>query len=198
MGLGPSKYEYDRNITWVKFLSAVQEMNRNYRHVLIDNNEYLCFAMARTDLLSADSEEDWRQLIRIVCCKVNIETKAVVSCKKLTLREFLTAHELHLVMMNNKPKLSPDPMTTSQFILDQTSDIEGNCVICMENVNDILLPCLHSFCLRCVIAESEYRGRNFSCPMCKMPIENPIESAWEVTDPPEQSEIDDYLKGIVN
>ncbi|CAL2051806.1 unnamed protein product [Caenorhabditis brenneri] len=182
--------------TWDDFLNDMQEINRNYRNLLVENDEYLAFALRQRDVDNGPFE-NWRSDIRILCCKVNQISKMVVKHKDLTFREFLTTFDLHKLMVTTKEgrRRSIDPMSTSQFILTQTSDVEGNCVICMENINDLLLPCLHAFCIRCIAAEMEYR-HDFSCPMCKTKIRNPIEASWEVPDVPNQSEVNDYLKEV--
>ncbi|VDL63776.1 unnamed protein product [Nippostrongylus brasiliensis] len=65
----------------------------------------------------------------------------------------------------------------------------------MENCNEVLLPCLHSFCMACVAQEIEFRPR-FSCPVCKARIQDPIENSWEVADPPHPSEVVTYLSKL--
>ncbi|CAP27652.1 Protein CBG07411 [Caenorhabditis briggsae] len=182
--------------TWDDFLADMKEINRNYRSLLVENDEYLAFALRSLDF-ERGSFENWKSEIKILCCKINVASKMVVSYKELTFREFLSTYDLHKLMITTKEsrKRSVDPMSTSQFILTQTSDVEGNCVICMENINDLLLPCLHAFCIRCIANEMEYR-HDFSCPICKTKIKNPIDDSWEVPDAPNQSEVNAYLKEV--
>ncbi|CAA94134.1 RING-type domain-containing protein [Caenorhabditis elegans] len=197
MGTNQSKrHPRFQSCTWDEFLADIKEMNRNYRSLLVENEEYLAFALRNIDY-QREGYENWKSEIKILCCKVNQMSKQVLNYKELTFREFLSTYDLHKLMITNKEsrKRSVDPMSTSQFILTQTSDVEGNCVICMENINDLLLPCLHAFCIRCIANEMEYR-HDFSCPICKTKIRNPIESSWEVPDAPDQAEVNEYLKEI--
>ncbi|KIH62576.1 zinc finger, C3HC4 type [Ancylostoma duodenale] len=79
--------------------------------------------------------------------------------------------------------------------LNRKADSEGLCCICMEKCNEILLPCLHSFCMVCVAQEMEFRPQ-FNCPICKARIERPIEESWEVPDPPNPEEVVAYLSKL--
>ncbi|CAB3400438.1 unnamed protein product [Caenorhabditis bovis] len=193
MGNKQSKNDDYQNCTWVSFIDSIKEMNRNYRNVLVDNDEYLCFALRKVDM-NFEYNVNWKDKIKIICCRVNCKTNMFYSGRTLDLREFYNAYNLHKVLMTKKTVT--DPTTTSQYILGQSSDIEGNCVICMDIPNQVLLPCLHSFCLSCIAAEFEYRQKHFSCPICKTPIENPIESSWEVPDAPTDTEVTEYLRKI--
>ncbi|ETN78858.1 zinc finger, C3HC4 type [Necator americanus] len=76
-----------------------------------------------------------------------------------------------------------------------TADSEDLCCICMENSNEVLLPCLHSFCVVCVAQEMEFRPQ-FSCPICKARINRPLEDSWEVPDPPNPAEVVAYLSRV--
>ncbi|CAI2358104.1 unnamed protein product [Caenorhabditis sp. 36 PRJEB53466] len=181
--------------TWDTFIENIREINRSYRSLLVENGEYLTFALRR-EAMERGPYEGWQREIEIICCKVNVKSKSVRTIKTLTFREFSSAYDLQKVMLTKmESHATADPMTTTQFIMTQTSDVEGNCIICMENLNDTLLPCLHSFCIRCIIAEHEYRT-DFSCPICKTKCAKPIESSWEVPDVPDQEEVKSYLKEI--
>ncbi|RCN45133.1 hypothetical protein ANCCAN_08887 [Ancylostoma caninum] len=65
----------------------------------------------------------------------------------------------------------------------------------LNEAAEILLPCLHSFCMVCVAQEMEFRPQ-FNCPICKARIERPIEESWEVPDPPNPEEVVAYLSKL--
>ncbi|VDP05251.1 unnamed protein product [Heligmosomoides polygyrus] len=121
-----------------------------------------------------------------------MDSLQVTSNKVLKLDEFLNVYNVHRDAIDSN---ASNVMSSSRYILDETADNEGLCCICMENNNEVLLPCLHSFCLTCVAQEVEFRPR-FSCPVCKARIEHPIENSWEVADPPHPTEVVTYLSRL--
>ncbi|CAD6187178.1 unnamed protein product [Caenorhabditis auriculariae] len=180
MGNNPTKKIRERSpydlCSYNDFLEYIREMNRNYRNAI---DELLPF--------------EWKSTVEIICCKVDRASKKLISCKYLSFKEFINAYEVHKMLMEKTNQV--DVMTSSKYVFSETSDNEGNCVICMEVPNEVLLPCLHSFCLVCISNEIEFRPQ-FCCPICKMRIEKPIESSWEVADAPDPEEVDDIFQWV--
>ncbi|KHJ92497.1 zinc finger, C3HC4 type [Oesophagostomum dentatum] len=197
MGSSPSKRSpfdtgathplYDK-ITWTSFLGMIKELNNVCSHVRNERDDYICFALDRT----CSDGFMWKKLAKIKCFTVNKDSLQVTSSKVLRLNEFLNVYSVHKDAVRNN---SSNDMSTSQYIFNETADSDGLCCICMENNNEVLLPCLHAFCMVCVALEMEFRPQ-FSCPICKARIEHPIEESWEVPDPPNPEEVVAYLSKI--
>ncbi|VDO09694.1 unnamed protein product [Haemonchus placei] len=166
----------------------IKELNRKCFRVRNEKGDYICFALDRT---CAD-EILWKKKVRIKCFTVNLDSLLVTSSKTLKLEEFLNVYNVHKDAIQNNAQ---NVMCSSRYVLNETADSDGQCCICMDNNTEVLLPCLHSFCMACVAQELEFRPQ-FSCPICKTRIEHPIENSWEVADPPEPSDIVSYLSKL--
>ncbi|CAJ0609538.1 unnamed protein product [Cylicocyclus nassatus] len=177
-------------VTWPKFLEMIRELNRKCFRVRNEKGDYICFALDKT----CTDGFLWKKLAKIKCFTVNLDSLQVTSSKVLRFDEFLNVYSVHKDALRNN---LPNEMSSSQYIFRETADSEGLCCICMENNNEVLLPCLHSFCMVCIALEMEFRPQ-FSCPVCKARIEHPIEESWEVPDPPNPEEVVAYLSKIVS
>lgn len=179
--------QYDE-ITWSSFMEMIKELNKKCSRFRNEKGEYICFAL---DKSCADGMF-WKNKARIKCFSVNLEARLVTSNKVLHLREFLNVYNVHKDAMQSEMSSN---MCSSRYILDETADNEGLCCVCMENNNEVLLSCLHSFCMVCVAQEMEFRPQ-FSCPVCKTRIDHPIKESWEVPDAPQPLEIVTYLSKL--
>ncbi|KAK6760794.1 hypothetical protein RB195_022023 [Necator americanus] len=177
-----------KELTWTSFLEMIKELNRKCFNVRGEKGDYICFAL---DKSCADGLL-WKKLARIKCFTGNSDSLQVIPSRVLNLDEFLNVYNVHKDAMQN---IDPKEMSTSSCILNENADSEDLCCICMENSNEVLLPCLHSFCVVCVAQEMEFRPQ-FSCPICKARINRPLEDSWEVPDPPNPAEVVAYLSRL--
>jgi len=46
-------------------------------------------------------------------------------------------------------------------------DSIGECGICLDNMSDIMLPCLHAFCNQCIAL---WQAKQQNCPICRSEI----------------------------
>lgn len=46
-------------------------------------------------------------------------------------------------------------------------DSVGECSICLDNLSDIMLPCLHAFCSECIV---HWQAQQQNCPICRSEI----------------------------
>ncbi|KJH40590.1 zinc finger, C3HC4 type [Dictyocaulus viviparus] len=175
-------------VTWASFIEMIKELNKKCSRVRNEKGNYICFALDKT----CQDGVFWKNKAKIKCFYINLESLVVSSNKTLHLREFLNVYNLQKDATQNQ--MSSD-MCSSRYILDETADSDGLCCICMENNNEVLLPCLHSFCMVCVAQEMEFRPQ-FCCPVCKTRIEHPLKNSWEVADPPQPSEVITYLSKL--
>jgi hypothetical protein len=52
---------------------------------------------------------------------------------------------------------------------------ERECCVCLDRDSEIMLPCLHAFCERCIREWAERNEQCAECPVCRAPIAS---SAW--------------------
>ena len=48
-------------------------------------------------------------------------------------------------------------------------DSIGECCICLDNLSNIMLPCMHAFCNDCIIV---WQAKQNNCPICRSEILN--------------------------
>ncbi len=59
------------------------------------------------------------------------------------------------------------------------------CVICLERVPELILPCAHSYCLPCI---EQWSVSNKTCPVCRETVDD-IDQGWVVSEGPDSLEI---------
>ncbi|CAI4225527.1 unnamed protein product [Auanema sp. JU1783] len=184
--LKTSNLRLRKNITKQDFFDYIDEMNKYFATVPLEGNTSLLFTLHR----DSDSFVSWKENVCVACFQISCKKnkKEIKCCKLLDFESFMNAYDMKSITNVS----STDQWTTSTMILGESASNEGLCVICMEHKNEIMLPCLHSFCLVCITHESEYRPQ-FRCPLCQENIPNPIEESWLVADAPMKTEVDEYL-----
>lgn len=70
----------------------------------------------------------------------------------------------------------------------------GDCIICMERTADVLLPCVHSFCLVCT-EQWKAMGKDW-CPLCREPLQLDGKDTWVTPEDPESDELRNYLMAL--
>uniref|UniRef100_A0A0N4ZUM7 RING-type domain-containing protein n=1 Tax=Parastrongyloides trichosuri TaxID=131310 RepID=A0A0N4ZUM7_PARTI len=79
----------------------------------------------------------------------------------------------------------------------ETTNEDGECLICLDRNPNTVLPCSHAFCEICIDRIKEC-NKNF-CPLCREEIKKDgNEDLWSIPDLPEYSEIQNYMLSIVN
>jgi len=73
---------------------------------------------------------------------------------------------------------------------------EGECVICMENMAEIVLSCTHSFCSSCL---EGWKKKSSTCPLCRVPFDQTSNEDWILTGSgPDEKEIISYLTSCLD
>ncbi|XP_026685626.1 RING finger protein 141-like [Diaphorina citri] len=132
---------------------------------LLNLSQFLKFAIKK----GTDSTVFWKGTIRIAVIRKNIQSSTLETSKLLNLSQFLkivkTLDDMIKISQDNGSSSSSDvkPITASMLlevvnvkteqdkaVSVSSGDSNDSCVICFENKPDIVLPCMHSFCHKCI------------------------------------------------
>ncbi|XP_061629983.1 RING finger protein 141 [Phyllopteryx taeniolatus] len=191
-------------LTYEEFLARVAELNDLTAKLAAGQHKHLLFEV----LPGSDASALWKVAVRIVCTKINKDNGTVEASRIMNLYQFIqlyrdmtsqaadvlaaeggaaTATETAYV-----PPLAPDACQASMWmgrVKELTDDEE--CCICMDGKADLILPCTHSFCQKCI----DKWSRN--CPMCRLQVTTANDS-WVMSDFPTENDMAGYILNLAD
>ncbi|XP_020311635.1 RING finger protein 141 [Oncorhynchus kisutch] len=185
-------------LNYEEFLGRVAELNDMTAKLAAGQQKHLIFEVQT----GSDASALWKVAVRIVCTKINKENGMVEASRIMNLYQFiqlyrditsqaaevLSAEGARLPSGNlpsgNLP--SGDSCQASMWMgrVKQLTD-EEECCICMDGKSDLILPCAHSFCQKCI---DKWSGQSRNCPICRLQVTAANES-WVMPDAPTEEDI---------
>uniref|UniRef100_A0ABK0KX93 RING finger protein 141 n=1 Tax=Rattus norvegicus TaxID=10116 RepID=A0ABK0KX93_RAT len=164
------------SLTYEEFLGRVAELNDVTAKIAAGQEKHLLFEVQP----GSDSSAFWKVVVRVVCTKINKSSGIVEASRIMNLYQFIQLYKditsqaagvLAQSSTSEEPDGNPSSVTSCQASLwmgrvKQLTD-EEECCICMDGRADLILPCAHSFCQKCIDKCSTTRkGRWFPSHHC--------------------------------
>ncbi|XP_015719483.1 RING finger protein 141 isoform X2 [Coturnix japonica] len=163
-------------LTYEEFLGRVAELNDVTAKLASGQEKHLLFEVQP----GSDSSAFWKVIVRIICTKINKTSGIVEASRILNLYQFvqlykdITSQAAGVLAQSGTSEEAAESLTSvssSQASLwmgriKQPTD-EDECCICMDGRVDLILPCAHSFCQKCI---DKWSDRHRSCPVCRRQV----------------------------
>lgn len=189
-------------LTYDEFLARVAELNDVTARLASEQQKHLLFEVQP----GSDSSALWKVAVRVVCTKINKESGAVEASRIMNLYQFIQlykditsqAAELSAEGAREGPSAGHATESSCQASMwmgrvQELTD-EEECCICMDGKADLILPCAHIFCQKCI---DKWSGQQRSCPVCRLTVTAASES-WVVSDFPSEQELAGYILNLAD
>lgn len=187
-------------LTYEEFLARVAELNDVTAKLATGQPKHLLFEVQP----GSDATALWKVAVRVLCTKINKETGMMEASRIMNLYQFT---QLYRDITNQAAEvLSVEGATSAQLPsaescqasmwmgrVKQLTD-EEECCICMDGKADLILPCAHSFCQKCI---DKWSGQSRHCPMCRLQVTAAKES-WVLSDIPTEDDIAGYILNLAD
>lgn len=191
------------SLTYEEFLGRVAELNDVTAKVAAGQEKHLLFEVQP----GSDSSAFWKVVVRVVCTKINKSSGIVEASRIMNLYQFIQLYKditsqaagvLAQSSTSEEPDGNPSSVTSCQASLwmgrvKQLTD-EEECCICMDGRADLILPCAHSFCQKCI---DKWSDRHRNCPICRLQMTGANES-WVVSDAPTEDDMANYILNMAD
>ncbi|XP_070972107.1 RING finger protein 141-like [Oncorhynchus clarkii lewisi] len=189
-------------LNYEEFLGRVAELNDMTAKLAAGQQKHLIFEVQT----GSDASALWKVAVRIVCTKINKENGMVEASRIMNLYQFIQLYrditsqaaevlsaEGARLPFGNLP--SGDSCQASMWMgrVKQLTD-EEECCICMDGKSDLILPCAHSFCQKCI---DKWSGQSRNCPICRLQVTAANES-WVMPDAPTEEDISGYILNLAD
>ncbi|XP_059832221.1 RING finger protein 141 isoform X1 [Hypanus sabinus] len=206
-------------LTYEEFLARVAELNeifkitkkekslkQKFRHpactekLAAGQEKYLLFEVQP----GSDTSALWKVIVRIVSSKINKTTGIIEASRILNLYQFTQLYReisMQAGSVFGQSSISEDMATDGSSCqasiwlgrIKEMTD-EEECCICMDGRADLILPCTHSFCQKCI---DKWSDHNRNCPICRLQVKEAGDS-WVVSDAPTEEDVASYILKIAD
>ncbi|XP_026873809.2 RING finger protein 141 isoform X1 [Electrophorus electricus] len=190
-------------LTYDEFLGRVAELNEVTARLAAGQQKHLLFEVQP----GSDTSALWKVVVRVVCTKINKEDGMVEASRIMNLYQFIQlykditsqAAEVLAGEGSAEHALGQPPTADScrasmwMCRVKQLTD-EEECCICMDGKADLILPCAHSFCQKCI---DKWSGQSRNCPICRIQVTAANES-WVMSDAPTEEDMASYILNLAD
>ncbi|XP_063802508.1 RING finger protein 141 isoform X2 [Pseudophryne corroboree] len=156
----------------------------------------------------SDSSALWKVVVRVLCTKINKTSGIVEVSRIMNLYQFIqlykdiTSHASGVFAQScaaaeenaeSLPSMSSCQASILMGRVKQLTD-EEECCICMDGRADVILPCAHSFCQKCI---DKWSDRIRNCPICRLQVTG-VNDSWLVSDAPTQDDVASYILNLAD
>ncbi|KAG8125803.1 hypothetical protein E2320_020961 [Naja naja] len=190
-------------LTYEEFLGRVAELNDTTAQLASGQNKHLLFEVQP----GSDATALWKVAVRIVCTKINKTSGIVEASRIMNLYQFIQLYkditsQASQVLSRTAPSegtaedLSSVESCQASLWMGRVKQLtdEEECCICMDGRADLILPCAHSFCQKCI---DKWSGRHRNCPVCRLQV-TAANDSWVVSDAPTEEDIATYILNLVD
>lgn len=188
-------------LTYDEFLGRVAELNDVTAKLSPGQKKHLLFEVQP----GSDATALWKVAVRIVCTKINKEDGMVEASRIMNLYQFLqlykditsqAAESLAVAAEGSSEQLSSEDNCQASMWMGRVKQLtdEEECCICMDGKADLILPCAHSFCQKCI---DKWSGQSRNCPVCRIQVTAANES-WVMSDAPTEEDIAGYILNLAD
>ncbi|KAF7214297.1 RING finger protein 141 [Nothobranchius furzeri] len=190
-------------LTYEEFLGRVAELNDVTAMLAAGQQKHLLFEVQP----GSDSSALWKVAVRIVCTKINKEAGTMEASRIMNLYQFIqlyrdiTSQAAEVLTADGPMKYPSAPLSSTDSCqasmwmgrVKQLTD-EEECCICMDGKADLILPCAHSFCQKCI---DKWSGQSQNCPICRLQVTAANES-WVMSDFPTENDMANYILNLAD
>ncbi|XP_070619341.1 RING finger protein 141 [Erythrolamprus reginae] len=190
-------------LTYEEFLGRMAELNDTTAQLASGQNKHLLFEVQP----GSDATALWKVAVRIVCTKINKTSGVVEASRIMNLIQFIqlykdiTSQASQVLSQNALSEGTAEDLSSVESCqaslwmgrVKQLTD-EEECCICMDGRADLILPCAHSFCQKCI---DKWNGRHRNCPVCRLQV-TAANDSWVVSNAPTEEDIATYILNLVD
>lgn len=196
-------------LTYEQFLESITTLNDLAYEFSDISGKHLIFCIRK----GTDTTIWWKGTVQIKCHKVISQTGVIEATHVLSLKQFIVLYNemMRQHQRNHFPPTTEEADDRSQGasnFLDASVLLSGikekvdihdeECVICMDRKAEVILPCSHTYCEKCI---DEWQGNHKNCPICRAAVKG-REDTWVLSEKPRDDEIahasSGYLMGLVD
>ncbi|KAF7699008.1 RING finger protein 141 [Silurus meridionalis] len=191
------------SLTYEEFLANLAELNEVTAKLAVGQPKHLLFEVQT----GSDASALWKVAVRIVCTKINKQDGIVEASRIMNLYQFIqlykdiTSQAAEVLTAGGSMASSSSWVSSASFCpasmwmgrVKQLTD-EEECCICMDGKADLILPCAHSFCQKCI---DKWSGQSRNCPICRIQLTAANES-WVMSDAPTEEDIAGYILNLAD
>lgn len=192
-------------LTYEEFLGRVAELNDVTAKLASGQDKHLLFEVQP----GSDSSALWKVVVRVLCTKINKTSGIVEALRIMNLYQFLQlykditnhaagafAHPSSDAAEDNAESFSSMSSCQASILMGKVKQVtdDEECCICMDGRADLILPCAHSFCQKCI---DKWSDRNRNCPLCRLQVTGANDS-WVVSDAPTEEDVASYILNLAD